>query len=104
MNAEVGSEPTVHQLTLHAVRALGIFFIRSAVALLVGSTIVGVGVLFVVVGGSIDASATTTLGYVLVGAGALLTIVWQIAVLISASQELRESGAGGIKRLMDQDF
>lgn len=103
MNAESGSETTVQQQTLHAVRALGIFFIRSAAAVLVSTTIIGVGVLLVVTGSWIAAPQTINLGYILVGAGALTAIILQIGVLMSASRELNESGAGGIKKLVDQD-
>ncbi len=88
------SELSVAEKTLHAIRALGIFFIRSAVAGLVGGLIVGAGVLILVFGGPL----AIVLGRVIIGAGAIVTIIWQIVVLIAANRELRTAGgvAGGL--------
>ncbi len=89
------SELSVAEKTLHAVRALGIFVIRSAVAGLVGGLILGVGVLILFFGGPL----AVMLGRVIIGTGAVVTIAWQIAVLIGANRELRRAGgiAGGLR-------
>lgn len=95
------SELALAEKTLHAIRALGIFFIRSAVAGLVGGLIVGAGVLILVFGGPL----AVMLGRVIIGAGAVVTIIWQIAVLISANRELRAAGgvAGGLSEWLGLD-
>lgn len=83
------SELSIAEKSLHAIRALGIFFIRSAVAGLVGGLILGTGALILVFGGPL----AIMLGRVVIVVGAIVTIVWQIVVLIAANRELRASGA-----------
>lgn len=80
------------QLSLHALRALGIFFIRGAVASLVGFGVAGVGfVIFWVGAGGHDGGAVV-LGAIVMGIGAVVGFIWQIVVLIAASDELRKAG------------
>jgi hypothetical protein len=83
--AEETRDLPTNQLSLHALRALGIFFIRGAVASLVAFGIVAVGYLFVLVGGGV-------VGAVVVGIGVVVGIVWQVIVVIAANEELRKSG------------
>jgi len=94
MEDEPRPEPSVQERTLYAIRALGIFFIRSAVASLVGGTIVGVGVVILMFGGL----QSSVLGGVVIGIGALVTIIWEIAIVVGANRELRKAGgvAGGL--------
>ena len=80
------------QLTLHAVRALGIFFIRGAVASLVGAGIAGFGYVILLAGGSSGDAGTVIFGIVVVGIGAVVTLIWEVFVVIAASSELRKSG------------
>lgn len=80
------------QLSLHALRALGIFFIRGAVASLVGFGIAGIGYLMILAGASGGDGGTVIFGGIVVGIGAVVGFVWQIVVLVAASAELRKSG------------
>ena len=91
-------ESSTQQLTLHAVRALGIFFIRGAIASFVGLVIVGIGYAISLAGLANFDRGTTIFGAVVIGIGALVTLVWEIVVLVAASAELRKSGiaSGGL--------
>lgn len=78
-------DASTKQLSLHALRALGIFFIRGAIASLVAFGIAAVGYLILLAGAGV-------LGVIVVVIGAVVGLVWQIIVLIAASEELRKSG------------
>jgi len=71
---------------MHAVRALGIFFIRSAVASLVCLPIIVIGIVITV---------TSRYGYIigqpLIVIGAVLLIIWEVGVIIQANRELKKS-------------
>lgn len=84
--------PSTKQLSLHALRALGIFFIRGAVASLVAFGIAGAGYLLLLAGIAGRDTGTAIFGGVVIGAGAITGFVWQIVVLVAASAELRKSG------------
>jgi len=78
-------DASTKQLSLHALRALGIFFIRGAIASLVGFGIAAVGYLILIAGAGV-------LGAIVVVIGAVVGLVWQIIVIIAANDELRKSG------------
>jgi len=98
---DAGDEPTLQtsstsastkELSLHALRALGIFFIRGAVAALVGFSVGGVGFAIFSAGAAGSDRGAMVFGGVLMAIGAVVGVGWQIVVLVAASDELRKSG------------
>ena len=88
----VQSDSSTKQLSLHALRALGIFFIHGAVASLVGVGIAGIGYLILIAGAARADGGTAIVGGVVIGIGALVGFIWQIRVVVTAVAELRKSG------------
>jgi hypothetical protein len=83
---------STRQHSLHALRALGIFFIQGAIAALVGFGIAGVGYLVLLAGAAAGNGGIVTLGGIVVGIGAVAGFVGQIVVVVAANAELRKSG------------
>ena len=98
MNSQPYAGPSIEEQTLFAIRAIGILFIRSTVAYLVGALIVGAGYLLLIFGLSSGNSRAVMVGSVVIGIGLLVTAIWEIVVVVGANRELRKSGGvtGGL--------
>ena len=90
-------EPTSLK-TLHALRALGIFFIRSALAVLVSGAVAAIGFIVLATTPTTtnalsrdSASAQSGFGIALIITGLVVLIVCEIFVVIRANEELKKS-------------